>query len=217
MGKIPKSADRNNPPKKAIPSYTVHDFMHYSPCWRIGHFDMEGRWGLKSLLGDFVFKASRDLENLVLDVNDDSLIKAVDTLNNKHFDSIDDFWNRFSVIAQNEIPITIIRSINTSLARNSFIEKIFPKLKSFENSTWDELNRATHDDGSSSNHNDSIQDLTKEAQDRLDELKFSDRSEIYSLRLENTVRIWGFRELNYLDIIWVDPNHEVYKYTKKHT
>lgn len=217
MGKIPRSADRNNSTKKTIPSYTVHDFMHYSPCWRIGHFDMEGRWGLKSLLGDFVFRASTDLENFVLENGDEDLIAAVDKLNNRHFDSIDVFWDKFLSITHNNIPANIIKIVNTSLTRNYFLEKIYPKLKSFENTTWDELSRATHDDGDSCNHNDSIQDLTKEAQDRLDELKYSDRSEIYSLRLENTVRIWGFRELNYLDIIWFDPNHEVYKSTKKHT
>lgn len=219
MVKIPKSAaaDSKNSPKKVISLSSVHDFKQYSPCWRIGNFDMDGPWGLKSLLGDFIFHANDDLEMFVLSLNNNSIINAIDKLNNKHFDSIDDFWDKFSGIVQDNIPIDIIKLVNGSLARNYFFEKIFPKLKTFEKTTWEELDKATHDNGKSSNHNDSIQDLTKKAQDRLDELKYSDRSEIYSLRLENKVRIFGFRELNYLDIIWVDPNHEVYKSDKKHT
>ncbi len=216
MGKIPKSADRNNSPKKAIPS-TVHDFMQFRPCWRIGHFDIDGPWGLKTLLGDFVFRPSAELENLILNNGDDVLLSAAVQLTNKHFNSIDVFWDRLLNITHNNVPPCVIKEINASLTRYYFLEKIYPKLQSFENSTWDVIARATHDDGKSSNHNDSIQDLTKEAQDRLNELNYSDRSEIYSLRLENEVRIWGFRELNYLDIIWIDPKHEVYKYTKKHT
>lgn len=216
MGKIPKSADGNNTQKKAIPS-SVHDFMHQNPCWRIGHFDMEGPWGLRSLLGDFVFRPSEELEDFVLNNDDNVLTKAIDTLANKHFNSLDAFWDRFLDITHNNIPTPVIKLVNTSLARYYFLEKVYPKLQSFENSTWDVIDRATHDNGKSSNHNDSIQKLTKKAQDRLDELKYSDRSEIYSLRLENFGRIFGFREMNYLDIIWLDPDHEVYKSNKKHT
>lgn len=218
MKKIPQSAaNRNVAPKRAVPSYTVHDFMHLNPCWRIGHFDMEGPWGLNKLLGDFVFTVNEELEFFVLNNDDGVLLSAVDQLRGKHFNSIDEFWNQFLGINHNNVLPDVIKLVNKSLTRLFFFNKIYPKLRSFEDSTWDEIDRATHDNGKSCNHNNSIQDLTKMAKNRLDELKYSDRSEIYSLRLGNTIRIYGFRELNYLDIIWIDPDHQVCKSNKKHT
>ena len=56
-----------------------------------------------------------------------------------------------------------------------------------------------------------VADMYEEAQDRLNTIGYSDRDEIYSLRLEGTIRVYGFREMNYLDIIWIDLNHEIYK------
>ena len=45
--------------------------------------------------------------------------------------------------------------------------------------------------------------------DIVEELKYNE-DYIFSLRLEGKVRIYGFRIQNYLEILWVDLNHEIY-------
>ena len=94
---------------------------------------------------------------------------------------------------------------------------IFTSLKNFELSTWGDIEKATHDDGRSKNHFLKISELSKTAQRRLEELKLDDNESIFSLRLDNKKRILGFRTLNYMDILWIDLNHEVCLSTKKHT
>ena len=90
------------------------------------------------------------------------------------------------------------------------------RLSQFETMTWDEIRQQTHGGkGKSSSHNIDVDDLNPKAKERLKILKFDDRDKIYSLRLEGTVRIFGFKELNYLDIIWIDLNHEVCPSKKK--
>lgn len=216
MGRIPDSAASGIISRKKIPQFTIHDFRSYPPCWRLGHFDIESRWGMNSLLGDFTFIVSNDLEEYALE-NDDDLVRAIDSMSGNRFVTLEYFWNRFSQIYGKDIPSDVVKEVSICIKRLFFLEKLLPKLRDLENSTWEIIDRATHDNGRSSNHNDSVANLSKEAQDRLSELNFSDRSEIYSLRLENKIRIFGFREMNYLDIIWVDTNHEVYPVKKKHT
>lgn len=216
MKRVPDSAASSINRKKTIPQFSIHDFRLYPPCWRIGHFDVEGKWGISSLLGDFVFSPSNELELYAIE-NDDILAKCIDNIRGKHFRSVESFWNIFTQSYGDTIPADVVKTVASCVRRSFFLSKIYPKLQSFENSTWDEIDRATHDNGISSNHNDSVEKLSKEAQDRLAELHFSDRSEIYSLRLENQLRIFGFREMNYLDIIWIDTGHKVYPSTKKHT
>ena len=59
------------------------------------------------------------------------------------------------------------------------------------------------------NHPISIDRLSKEAKERLKELKYDDLDEIYSLRLTGKLRVFGKREHNILHIIWVDQGHDV--------
>jgi hypothetical protein len=97
--------------------------------------------------------------------------------------------------------------------RNVFFEKIYPKLKDFESNTWDEIRQQTHKSKGkmkSNNHLVQVGSLCEKARRRLVDLRLDDNDELYSLRLEGTVRIYGIRKENYLDIIWVDLNHEVY-------
>lgn len=207
--RIPQSATNIEIKGKQLPSNVGPDFQTFHPCWRLGNFDMEGKWGLRSLLGKFKFYYTEDLLNEVADLNLNALNDILTALDNKEFDTIDDFWSKLDG-SKISLPVSVIKHISNSLFRNAFFEKIYPKLKEFETNTWDEIRQYSHGKGKSNNHNVSIKNLCKEARDRLEELGFSDRSEIYSLRLEGKIRIYGFKELNYLDIIWVDFYHEIY-------
>ncbi len=69
----------------------------------------------------------------------------------------------------------------------------------------------------SGSHNVSIEDLTKEAKKRLEEIGQSDLDELFSLRLSGKERVWGIRDRSALKILWWDPEHEVCPSQKKHT
>ena len=80
----------------------------------------------------------------------------------------------------------------------------------FENRSWKEIDQDRFGPkGKSKHHNISIEKLSEAAQKRLREKGYTDINDIYSLRLEGKLRIFGFRKQNYLDILWVDPEHEV--------
>lgn len=194
------------------PKAVSFDYSQMHPCWRIGHFDYGGKWGLNNL-GRFKFVYSEELLEIVTDFGDEDLNAALESLDG-NLCSIKEFWQNFEYIYAKHIPITLVNCIEQNFVRNAFLEKIYPKLKIYEDNTWDEIRQYSHRKGRdsvSNNHYVSIQNLNKEAQDRLVELGYSDRSEIYSLRLEGKIRIYGFREMNFLDIIWVDLEHEIYK------
>ena len=75
---------------------------------------------------------------------------------------------------------------------------------------WGFIERAQHGkSGKSKNHFVNVEDLSKEARDRLSELGIND-DQLYSLRLDGLSRIYGIRELNVLEIIWIDLSHEIY-------
>ena len=212
---IPNSAGSIKDRTKT-PTATEYDFTQTNPCWRIGHFDRNGRWGLNNLT-PFKFHFTEELIEATANSNINKLYDALDALDKKTFDTVDDFWKSFSNVCTDAIPVDVVQLLEKEFVRCAFVEKIWPKLISFEDNTWDEIRQFSHkkkDKMVSNNHFVSVGKLKKEAQERLEELGYSDRSEIYSLRLDSTQRIYGFRELNYLDIIWVDLDHSVYDFGK---
>ena len=80
-------------------------------------------------------------------------------------------------------------------------------LAAFETMTWAqiELTGGGRSHGTNSHYLPRSK-LTKVARDRLEERKIYGDN-FFSLRLENTVRIYGIREDNCLRIIWFDPFH----------
>lgn len=208
---IPQKAGNTLEIKKT-PKAVLVDYSQMHPCWRIGHFDYCSKWGLKNL-GRFKFVYTEKILEIVTNFGDEDLHATLGSLDGR-FCSIKEFWQSFENLYTKHIPVTLVNCIEQNFVYNAFLEKIYPKLKIYEENTWDEIRQYSHrrgHDSVSNNHNVSIQNLSKEAQDRLVELGYSDRSEIYSLRLEGKIRIYGFREMNFLDIIWVDLEHEIYK------
>lgn len=58
---------------------------------------------------------------------------------------------------------------------------------------------------------------TRQARDRLDELRLSDMTRISRLRLGGPLRLYGFLEDNCFHIVWWDPKHTVWPSKKKGT
>jgi hypothetical protein len=93
------------------------------------------------------------------------------------------------------------------------LRTIHEKLSNFESMTWREILL----DSKKQNHTVPVQNLCKEARDRLIELNLDDIDEITSLRLSGTQRIWGILDQGVMELLWWDPHHQVYPSTKKNT
>lgn len=84
--------------------------------------------------------------------------------------------------------------------------------------TWNEIDKQTHDNGKSSNHFVKIENFTKKAKDRFNELNLDEFSDnVYSIRLKNKERLYGILIDGVFFILWYDINHTVYDYKLKHT
>ena len=86
--------------------------------------------------------------------------------------------------------------------------EILPKLQDFESMTWVEIMRAAGGRTRGSNsHFVPAERLTRQAKDRLAEIGQDDVSELFSLRLTATMRIYGIRDRRALKLLWYDPYH----------
>ncbi len=94
---------------------------------------------------------------------------------------------------------------------NSFHE-IADAIKYCELRTWRDIERNPKRD-----HPIEIRNLEKFARDRLIELQLDDRDEIWSIRFNGLCRLWAFRDQSLLQVIWLDPQHEICQSHLKHT
>ena len=87
------------------------------------------------------------------------------------------------------------------------LQYIREKLGQFESRTWAEI--LIH--AKKQNHSISVDDLCKEARDRLDSLFQGniDVDELVSLRLSGKERVWGILSEGVLSLLWWDPEHAV--------
>ena len=86
--------------------------------------------------------------------------------------------------------------------------KLIKSLHGFEKMTWNQIKQAAGGRSSGTNsHPLSIDDFSKEAQKRLEQLKLDDNDELFSLRLNNTLRLYGIRDGRVLRFVWHDPHH----------
>ena len=97
-----------------------------------------------------------------------------------------------------------------NITTDIFLSKVLPKIKNFETMTWISIKQ-------NGSHPVAINHLCKKARDRLQEIKLEDLDDLFSLRLEGELRIWGILEMNILKILWYDPEHLVCPSTLKHT
>lgn len=191
------------------------DYTNTNPCWRISNFDKDGPWGLNSLL-NFTFRYNQSTYQAVLNSGIQAIDNALNQLKGKQISNREEFWDKVKSLCTSNIPVEIVERIENEIICNVFTEKIYPKLLQFETMTWDEIRQQNHGNkGKSSNHNIDVNILNPAAKERLKILKYDDRDKIYSLRLGGTIRIFGFKELNFLDIIWIDLNHEICPSQKK--
>jgi len=82
------------------------------------------------------------------------------------------------------------------------------KLHEFEGMTWADIKRQTHDKGKSSNHFISLDSLCEEAKAELNP-EIHPVDQLFSLRIDNLTRLYGFLEQGVFYLFWYDQKHEI--------
>ena len=86
--------------------------------------------------------------------------------------------------------------------------QLLDHLKALEGLTWAELKQQAGGKNQGTNHHPiPVADLSSSAQKRLEEINLDDFSTVFSLRLANTLRLYGVRDGRVLRLIWYDPHH----------
>lgn len=88
--------------------------------------------------------------------------------------------------------------------------EIVKKLHDFDSMDWSKIEGRN-------NHLISIDKLSKEAKQRLQDIKQDDIDELFSFRLQGKPRIFCIRDRHIAKLLWYDPEHKVCPSNKKHT
>lgn len=96
--------------------------------------------------------------------------------------------------------------------RDDFNAKyLFDTLLKYSKMTWAELRRQTHDNGKSTHHFLEPDGLSKEAMERIRALHLEEDLDcIFSVRLNNMLRIIGLRRDAHFVVKWYDPDHRFF-------
>jgi hypothetical protein len=94
---------------------------------------------------------------------------------------------------------------------DEILRTIVPKLHNYESMTWAEI------EGPSGSHAVDFDKLCSEAQARLGEIGRGQLDSLFSVRVTGEERVWGFKDVAILRVIWWDPGHSVCPSEKKHT
>jgi hypothetical protein len=81
--------------------------------------------------------------------------------------------------------------------------------REFEKLYWREIEKFNAGNGHQMHHSMPIDAICTEACKRLEFLEMVE-ADIYRFRLGNKRRLWGFRRVNLFEILWYDPDHNVY-------
>lgn len=165
---------------------------------------------MSSLFGSFVFSYNERILRTICEEEDDDLNNILEECDNRRFTGFDSFVKTIADKYSKKISPKILQCLCEQITESLFSKEIHPALRDYELMSWADIERAQHGDkGKSKNHFVDVSDLIREARDRLLELKIYNER-LYSLRLNGTCRLYGLREFNVLEIIWVDLNHQIF-------
>lgn len=85
-------------------------------------------------------------------------------------------------------------------------------MKDYERRTWQEIISSSKRD-----HPIPFDNLSVEAQKRLEILQLDDIDQLWRFRFDGEQRIWGIKQGHLFRVIWWDPEHKVCPAPKKHT
>ena len=205
------------PKQKQIPSAKKEPKIAANPIsyntqnlsWQLHLIDLDTKWGLNYLKDQIEFKGLETVTNSFNDISND-LFDALVNLDGKNFDSTSSFLDRLHIESKENLTVKQYKEILNCIGQNIFWTHIYPKLRHFESTNWNDLIRETHDKfGKTKHHSVDVSSLIPAAKKRLRELNLDDIEELFSLRIDNLIRIWGIRKFSYLQILWFDLEHEI--------
>lgn len=88
--------------------------------------------------------------------------------------------------------------------------EILRSLKGFEGMTWAEIKEASggKKPGRGTNHHSlKISELNADARKRVEQLHLEQYDKVFSLRMTNTLRLYGIRDGRIMRLLWYDPHH----------
>lgn len=88
--------------------------------------------------------------------------------------------------------------------------EVLERLRQLESMTWGEIEGREH-------HFVDVAGCSREARERLQELRQDDTDALFSIRVTGRRRVFGIRDGSVLRLLWWDPEHAVYPSHKKHT
>jgi hypothetical protein len=102
--------------------------------------------------------------------------------------------------------------------KHTSVSKVLLHLKDRELSAWKDIIGQSGGRAQGTNsHYVSISELPRKVQRRASEIRLEE-SELFSMRLEGEVRLWGIiSPSGKFYVIWYDPKHEIYPVGKRHT
>ncbi len=95
----------------------------------------------------------------------------------------------------------------------TLLSKIIPRLHEYESMTWGEITGARN----TSNHPMPIDKISAAALRRLADIGRDDIETLIQLNIQGKERVWGTRQGLIFHMLWWDPDHTVYRVTKKRT
>ena len=105
---------------------------------------------------------------------------------------------------------------SVSSDKKPVVDSVFKVLYGFEYMTWIDILKANGGRRrGTNNHEIPISELSRDAVQRAEDIKLQE-SELFSLRLQGDVRLWGIiePENGCFYVVWFDPNHQVYPVDK---
>lgn len=120
------------------------------------------------------------------------------------FDSLLPSW-RF-----NRLDLEATSPYSWHKAKKQDWQEVLDKLGNLETQTWAQLLGDHH-------HRISVDVLSKDAKQRLLQLKLDDYEDVLSIRLTGKRRVFGLQDGHACLLLWWDPHHKVCPSTKSHT
>jgi hypothetical protein len=180
-------------------------------AWQLSFIDDESRWGTKCLKENISLSNYDEIvRRLPKNVHND-LYDALGDLVDKRFNSIAELFEAIKRNANDNITVDEQQFLLNFLKENPFWTEIYTKIRHFETNTWHAIERELFGKGKrkTKHHSVSVSKIIPEAQKRLETLHYDDIDELFSVRLDGEMRIWGIRTYSYLKVLWIDLKHEI--------
>jgi hypothetical protein len=103
------------------------------------------------------------------------------------------------------------------ISENGDLDTIVSKMIEYNQLTWSEIKKQTHDRSNKSKHHFlDFDGMSKEAADRIHKLELEEYEDsIFSFALQNKLRVIGVRTNEVFHVVWYDPEHKFYPSKKR--